>query len=249
MPHLPIPGFGLGAYPPNHDLLINLRNAGVLQAELRCFAGRPDFASQASNGTPWPVNGNPKYWSNPNINRAPLYLFAERGPDGKYIPVKPSGDDPLHGKIFSHSALSFYASRPSVRIPKLKVVPLSYEESGRLSFPPFETEDPMDFPITEIWSMTDYFADHRFPGTQVLYMENGIPMTCTIEEANAKFPVTWGPVEPSAPSSGGGFTGDQVLAVATFLLTNSANRNAAVPIVTGSGDANAKAAALVALGK
>ena len=239
----PIPAFGAGATPPTPQLINSLRIMGVFQTSIRCFAGIEDYNRQANFNSPAPQAGQPpKYWCNPYANVAPKYLFLDRNPvDGSFVQKKPQRSSGPENRIFSLSAWSFYDERPSLMIPALKIVDMDANEVHRLSFEP-EIIDPVDYPIAEVWSDSPYQTTHTFPTNCVLFMQGGIPMVATIEEAIKLFPVSYHVVEGGgAPAASGGFSADAVVTMANTLVRTSAARLTAYNILTGPGSNDEKA--------
>lgn len=251
MPSIAIPGFGFGAQLPDEATLTSLLHLGVFSGGIRAFASEGDFAKQGQFTTPAAKIGRAKYWNVPYANRPTKYVFLKRDESGAYIGrpmARNAQTHPIHLNLFSLSALSFYDSRPSIQVPELELRDIDFNEAGRLAFPDWEVEDPIDYPIAAVWSESlPNTMTHTFPSSCVLFLRNGRPFIATITDAMAEFPVTWPrPVEGTpAPVSTSTVDEAAVVAAMAALVAKPAARVQAVPILQGPGSAKEKLAALL----
>lgn len=250
MPY-PVPGFGENAIPPTPEMIEKLRTLGVFQNQIRCFASREDIFNQGGGtGNPIPDSGPPKYWGNPYSNRTPFILRLKRNAEGNYMTAawdrnksSPHQPESVWHRTMSASALSVFDTLkllyPEVRLPLFEIVPIAYEEFGRLSFPLEEIEDPVDYPIAEVTMLEDnYGVSHTFPGTCLIVMwkqkfkigdvmvEKEVPTVFTVEEAIRQFPANYTPTRPGGGSGGSssGVDPDKAYAIMLKLAKSSAAR-------------------------
>ena len=235
---VPIPGFGPGSLPPTRENLAALRSMNALP--VRAFASGQDFYVQGGEKQASPDDGPAKYWNNPYAAGATKYVFLKRDKDtGAYIARKLERDVrkfPVHLNGFlSPTALSFFDSRPHVMVPDLEIVEYDAAETRRLSFPYFELDDPIDYPIGWVSDNPAGGYITSFPGDNILFMEDGVPYVCHVEDAQKKWPVQWGPhpVEPTvpAPTTAPGVTDEQFVATVRKAIGSSAFRQQALIVV------------------
>lgn len=247
MPY-PVPGFGENAIPPTPEMIEKLRILGVFQNQIRCFASREDVFKQGGSSNPVPVDGNPKYWSNPYSNRAPSILKLKRDSNGAYMTASwdrskssPRQPESAWHRAMSASALSVFDTLkllyPEVKLPLFEVVSVDYQEMGRISFPEEEFVDPVDYPIGEVWSDDGYSMNHTFPGTCLIVMfkqdfvvagskvSMEVPTVFTVEEAIKQFPANYTPTRPgSGQGSTSGIDPDRAYAIMQKLAKSSTAR-------------------------
>ena len=233
----PLVGFGANAVAPTRENLANLRSMLALPVE--AFVSAYDYFERGNFKNPPPQDGEAKYWNAPHAITSMGLIFARRTEVGGYIsrnPVRDAQAMPIHTRLFSQKAWSFFDTRPDVTVPELYSKWISAEEARRLSFPATEIEDPMDIPIAAIqgqegfpWQVTTFNQD------AILFMEYGKPQIASIEAAIKKFPVQWGPTVPGpvAPSVPGGVPADDVLRFARRLIDSSSVRSRVRAILDG----------------
>lgn len=252
----PIPGFGPYATYPSPENLAALK--GMLALPVTAFASAYHYYDTGGHKQSAPDFGNPpKYWCDPNTHRASKFVFLKRNENGEYVSVKLTRDFqrfPVHLSLFSQSALSFLCEERAsygIEVPDLEIRDITYDEVGRLSFPNQEIQDPVDYPIAAVEGPLDHLIT-TFSRDAILFIENGKPFVCSIEDAQKKWPVQRGPrpTQPAAPVVApvtSGYPAEAIVGIAQKMLASSTNRSKAAVILGGPSSAAAKVADLMKL--
>jgi len=240
----PIPGFGPNAVLPTRENIAAAKS--MLLFPVAAFADAYHYFDAGQQKQAAPDQGNPpKYWCDPNAHRPGRYVFLKRNADGTYATVKLTRDAakfPIHLNLFSPSALSFLIDeRPGmIDVPDLEIRSIPYEEVGRLSFPAFEVEDPIDVPLAWVDGIVAPEWTTSFNKSAIL-LENGVPQIASIEEANRKWPLSWKPTPVTGPASNNsvGVTDTQFVEVARKLVSSSTARQQALLAINAPGRTDA----------
>lgn len=197
-----MPGFGVGAAPPDRNTLLQLTQAGLMP--VRAFASPADWANQGGLFIQ-PV-GRPKFWNDPYATTPKNYVTCAQDAQGKYLSETPSRNGKPGNRFWSLSAFMWFDAMAQagipVQVPVLKFSTLSVEEARRLDFG-FEVEAPTaDYPLASFSEDTgNELIGNTFPGGWVVLIEDGAPVYYTLEELNThpKYKLNWSP-RPANPA-------------------------------------------------
>jgi hypothetical protein len=162
-----VPGFKQFLTAPVSETLKEMRKFNSLP-NIHIYADRADF----QKGGPWPVEGAAKYW-NFTGNVPSAIILSGLWPDGTFAkaPAR-TMEFGIHMSIYKD--WDFVIQR-SISQPYLYMVSLSAYEMGRISFPSEIIEDPIDYPICEVYDeKLNSEGSHSFSKSCFLYVKDEI---------------------------------------------------------------------------